>query len=301
MQRKIGAHVSAAAGLHAAVVKAHDMGCNCLQLFSGSPRIWYKKPLDQVDTKEFFEVREKLGVSPVMTHALYLVNLASDNPANLKKSFDSLKYELDFDAKIQGGGVIVHLGSHQGRGWASAREQVAQLIVDILKVTPEESCFLIENAAGQNGKIGDDLVEVRELLEVVDQAGKFVSKGRIGWCFDTCHAHAAGYYLGKSAPQETLFASEKITRGPQSATRTITEQGLWDTLKCIHVNDSRDPYGSGRDRHANLGDGMIPKADMQDFLRNKETVNIPLILEVPGIDGEGPDAENVKRLKTLVE
>ncbi|MBP7768677.1 deoxyribonuclease IV [Candidatus Woesebacteria bacterium] len=300
MKRKIGAHVSAAGGLDAAVVAAASMGCSALQLFSGSPRIWYKKPLEQVAVDQFFIEREKLGVDPVITHALYLVNLASEKSESVTKSIHSLEYELAFDAKIKGGGVVVHLGSHQGRGWESVREQIAGAIIEILQNTPENSCFLIENAAGQNGKIGGDLAEVRELLERAEEQGKYVSTGRLGWCFDTCHAHAAGYYLDKTAPTETLFAAEKITRGPQSALATIESLGLWDSLKCIHVNDSRDPFGSGRDRHANLGEGSIPQSDLRAFLARPEVSSVPLILEVPGIDGEGPDAENVKRLKTLV-
>lgn len=304
MQRKIGAHVSAAGGLENAVKKANEIGCNCLQLFSGSPRVWYRKPINQIVGTAYFEEQKKLNLVPVITHALYLVNLASDKRENVQKSFESLKYELEFDAAIGGGGVVVHIGSHQGRGWASAREQVTQVILDLLAQTPQNSTFLIENAAGQNGKVGDDLNEIQELLTSIESKGKFVSQGRIGWCFDTCHGHAAGYYLGEKPPQEGLFAHEKINRGPQSATEVITSAGLWETLKCVHVNDSRDPYGSGRDRHANLGDGLIPKNDMKYFLnfnQLKQKNEVPLILEVPGIDEEGPDAENVKRLRTLVE
>lgn len=307
MTRKVGAHIGGADGLAGAVAKAAKMGCNAMQIFSGSPRIWQRRSIEAVVTKEYFDAREKLGVAPVVTHALYLVNLASDKPENLEKSFASLKYELEFDAAIQGGGVVVHVGSHQGRGWESARDQVVQLIGDLLQATPENSCFLIENAAGQNGKVGDDLKEVKEILERVEDRGKFVSKGRIGWCLDTCHAHASGYYLGDVAPDLTFTGkSEKDMknshrRGALSARETITVQGLWDTLKCVHVNDSKDPFGSGRDRHQNLGDGLIPQADMKVFLRLPEVQAVPLILEVPGIDEEGPDAENVQRLKRLLE
>jgi deoxyribonuclease-4 len=300
MQRKIGAHVSTAGGLENGVIKAQSIGCNCFQLFSGSPRIWQRKKLAEVETEKYFAEREKWGIGPVITHALYLVNLASDKAENVQKSFNSLKYELEFDAAIQGGGVVVHLGSHQGRGWASAKDQVAKVVGDLLRETPENSTFLIENAAGQNGKVGDDLGEIRELLEVIEKDGQFVSKGRIGWCFDTCHAHAAGYYLGESVPENVVMA-EKITRQPQSALKTISEQGLWEMLKCIHVNDSRDPFGSGKDRHANLGDGNIPQEDLRHFLHFSELKHIPLILEVPGLDGEGPDAANVERLKKILE
>lgn len=292
--------------MHQAVERAAEIGCNAMQIFSGSPRVWNKRPIEQIVDEQFFAAREKLGISPVITHALYLVNLASDKQANLDKSVTSLKYELEFDAAVQGGGVVVHVGSHQGRGWESAREQVVGLISELLADTPDNSCFLIENAAGQNGKVGDDLQEVRQILDGVEAAGGYVSKGRIGWCFDTCHAHAAGYYLGSVAPEMTLEGkSEKDLknahrRGALSAKKTISELELWSTLKCIHVNDSKDPFGSGRDRHQNLGAGEVPQADLEQFLSIPELVAVPLILEVPGLTGDGPDAENVQRLKALL-
>jgi len=306
MTRKVGAHVSGAGGLAESVARAAAMGCNAMQIFSGSPRVWQKRPVNQLVSDEYFAARQQLGVTPVITHALYLVNLASDKQENLEKSVSSLTYELEFDAAIQGGGVVVHVGSHQGRGWESARDQVVTLITKILSQTPAESCFLIENAAGQNGKVGDDLREVKEILERLEDGGGFVSKGRIGWCFDTCHAHAAGYYLGSQAPELVIDGkSEKELknahrRGALSAQATITELGLWEALKCVHVNDSKDPFGSGRDRHQNLGDGAIPLADFAAFLNVPELLAVPLILEVPGLDGAGPDAANVERLLGIV-
>lgn len=299
MQRKIGAHVSTAGGLHTAFERAASIGCNCLQLFSGSPRIWNKKPLAENVTKEFFSEQEKYAITPILTHALYLVNLASDNPETLRKSFESLRYELEFDATIKGSGVIVHVGSHQGRGWENVRAQILEQIAALLAVTPKNSQFLIENAAGQNGKIGGNLAEIQWLLKELEKTGSYVSQKRVGWCFDTCHAHAAGYFLGAGAPQEQLFAAEKIGREPASAHQEISRLELWDALKCIHVNDSRDPFGSGRDRHENLGDGLIGISSLTEFLANPEVQHISLITEVPGIEGGGPDAENIHRLHEL--
>lgn len=300
MQRKIGAHVSAAGGLHTAFARAASIGCDCLQLFSGSPRVWNKKAIAEIVTDKFFSEQHKYSLSPIFTHALYLVNLASDNSETLRKSFESLKYELEFDAAIKGSGVIVHVGSHQGRGWENVRVQIVEQIAALLAVSPDNSLFLIENAAGQNGKIGGNLAEIQWLLKELEKAGDYVSKGRVGWCFDTCHAHAAGYFLGTGAPQEQLFAAEKIGREPASACEEITRLELWDALKCIHVNDSRDPFGSGRDRHDNLGDGLIGTSSLTEFLALPELAHIPLITEVPGIAGEGPDAENIQRLHELI-
>ena len=115
--RLIGAHVSAAGGPHLALERAAGIGCNCVQLFSGSPRVWQKPALATVDVDKITANKEKYLVSPIFTHALYLVNLASDNPELLAKSIASLQYELAFDSRVGGSGVIVHLGSHQGRGF----------------------------------------------------------------------------------------------------------------------------------------------------------------------------------------
>lgn len=283
--RKIGAHVSASGGLHMAVERAYTIGCNAAQLFSGSPRVWAKKPLAEVDVEKMFSKVREYSVSPIFTHALYLVNLASDKDELLRKSFASLKYELEFDALIKGSGVVVHLGSHKGAGWDAVKEQVRDELVKLLKATPATSRLLIENSAGQKGKIGSPLEEVRWLLDELETVGGFVTENRVGWCFDTCHGFASGYALAS---------------GEKNALDTIEELGLWSTLYCIHVNDSKDPFESGRDRHENLGDGTIPAADMKAFLNDPRLLEIPLILEVPGIDKEGPDAENVTRLKKIV-
>ena len=238
------------------------------------------------DTEKLFANVRKLSVSPIFTHALYLVNLASDKPDLLRKSFDALKYELEFDALIRGSGVVVHVGSHQGRGWDSVKNQIVIEIDKLLRVTPNPSKFLIENSAGQKGKIGSPLEEVKWLLDELENWGGYVSANRVGWCFDTCHAFASGYHLAGA--------------GERVALEEIPCLKLWDTLSVIHTNDSKDPFESGRDRHENLGDGTIPAEEWQAFLNDENVVKIPLILEVPGIKKEGPDAENVRRLKQLV-
>ncbi len=297
--RKIGAHVSASGGLYKAVERANEIGANCVQLFSGSPRVWRRTELSMFDTSKLFAKQKELSVEPIFTHSLYLINLASDKPELLEKSFNALKYDLEFDSLIKGSGIIVHLGSHQGRGWEAVREQVAEQIVNLLKVTPEDSTFLIENSAGQNGKLCSNLEEIRWLIDRVEDLGgsksnflsnsslRAESKSRLGWCFDTCHSHAAGYYLGEE-PQSLVS---------KSAIEEITKLDLWGKLKCIHVNDSRDDFDSGRDRHANLGEGNIPVADFEYFFNYEKVLEIPLILEVPGLDGNGPDAHNIEILK----
>ncbi|MBU0974171.1 deoxyribonuclease IV [Patescibacteria group bacterium] len=306
--RKIGAHVSVSGGLYKAIERASKIGANCVQLFSGSPRVWKRKDLTEFNTLKLFSKQKELAVDPIFIHSLYLINLASNKPELLEKSFNALKYDLEFDSLVKGSGIIVHLGSHQGRGWESAREQVVQQIAGLLSVTPRDSTFLIENSAGQNGKLCSNLEEIRWLMDRVFELGGEKSnflmnmfKKRLGWCFDTCHAHAAGYALGENrnfrVETEKTHIILKNSFMKKTALEEITALKLWSTLKCIHVNDSKDDFNSGRDRHANLGEGNIPTEDFIYFLNYKKILKIPLLLEVPGLDKNGPDAHNIAILK----
>lgn len=285
VKRRIGAHVSAAGGVDKAIDRAVAIGCNSAQIFSGSPRVWKRSEIDDAVIQKMVSKRKEYDVEPIFTHSLYLVNLASEKPDLLRKSFEALQYDLEFDARIAGAGIIVHLGSHLGKGWEAVREQVAAKIDDLLAHTSDESTFLIENSAGQKGKLCSDLSEIRWLLD------QLRSK-RVGWCFDTCHGHAAGYALGT----EQLAHSQE---GRGLAVDAISQFNLWDDLKCIHVNDSKDPYNSGRDRHENIGFGQIPEADLREFLNCEKLIEVPLATEVPGMEGNGPDAENVAKIKEL--
>ncbi|HCC84089.1 MAG TPA: hypothetical protein DEP87_00155 [Candidatus Pacebacteria bacterium] len=272
--RRLGAHLSTSGGVDQAVRQAAAIGANCLQVFSGSPRMWRRTSLDKIDAVKIQTAQNELDVRPIFTHALYLVNLASDKSELVQISAESLKHDLRFDSHIQGSGVVVHLGSHQGRGFEAMKLQLVEQLRQILADTPPNSTLLIENSAGQNGKIASDLTEIRWLLSQV-------SSSRLNWCFDTCHAFAAGINLASVAAE-------------------LTALDLWSSLKVIHLNDSRDPFNSGRDRHGNFGEGTIPTESLRHFLQTPQVKSIPLITEAPGFDGHGPDAENIIRMKTLV-
>ncbi len=278
MNRKIGAHLSTAGGVDKAVERAHALGANALQVFSGSPRMWRRTPLANIDVQKIWSNQEKYLVKPIFTHALYLVNLASDNQELVEKSTQALIHDLNFDAYIKGAGVVVHLGSHQGRGFAAVKNDLVDRIKVILENTPSSSTFIIENSAGQNGKIASDLTEIKWLVE------RLKSK-RVKWCFDTCHGFAAG----------------KKLVGADSVINEMEQLSLLESLACLHVNDSRDQFDSGRDRHANIGEGEIGLETLKGFLNDQRLTMIPIITEVPGADGNGPDEENITRLWKLVK
>lgn len=325
MMRFIGGHVSASGGLDKAAKRAAEIGGNAMQVFTGSPRVWKSKSADEFDYEALAAAREREGIEKAVIHATYLVNLASDNQELVEKSVRALVNDLNVCARGKFEGVVVHVGSHQGRGYEAMAEQMVEAIKRILSESEEGGVFLIENSAGQNGKIASRLEEVADLIDGVGGGN------RLGWCVDTCHAHASGIALGgeilrqsgsshvaRSAQDDSLslFSLDNESNdqgdlfgtGNESSTsnevKLLAEEigrlGLWKQLKCVHVNDSKDGFGSGRDRHENLGDGQIHGEDMAEFLNQKELEEIPLLLEVPGIEGKGPDGENIERLKRLV-
>jgi len=291
MKKLLGGHVSAAGGPHMAVERAAAIGGNAVQIFSGSPRVWARPALESVDAEKVFSKQKELGVEAIITHSIYLLNLASENPESVRKSIDVLKFDMKFNVKLKGQGIVVHVGSSTGRGWDAVKEQTAKNIAEVMAASPKESYFLIENAASQNGKIGGTLDEVRWLIDTV-------KADNLGWCFDTCHGFAGAYYLGK--PGEKPDGESLKGQTVQSAIEEIERLKLHDTLRCVHVNDSRDPFASGRDRHDNLGEGNIDQSDLKYFLNHELIKDKILILEVPGENKEGPDKANMDRLKKLV-
>jgi deoxyribonuclease IV len=286
VQRRVGAHLSIAGGYEHGIERAIAIGADALQLFSGSPRVWQRPPMDKMAIARLTDASTTHDVRPLFVHALYLVNLASDNTEIVQKSKDVLIYEMQFNSAIGGSGLIVHLGSHQGRGWAASRDQLAVLIGDIIDAAGVDSPFLIENSAGQNGKLCSDLREIRWLIDTIDRP-------QVGWCYDTCHGWAAGY-TALSADNSAYSTVDK------DLFATVDKFHLWKNLQCFHVNGSRDPFGAGRDRHANVGDGLLPTTEIAAVINHPQWQHVPIITEAPGWDGNGPDARNINDIRKLL-
>lgn len=281
----IGAHLSVAGGYNNAIDRAVAVGADAVQVFSGSPRVWARPAIVPAQLQAFAEYGKENGMRSIFVHALYLVNLASDSAESVQKSSNALLNDLIFGKYFNCDGVVVHLGSHQGRGWEAVKEQVVvqiQKIIDAAAEQDSQTPFLIENSAGQKGKLCSDLNEVRWLLDRVDRPN-------LGWCYDTCHGWAAGYSATQPADHDhDLFA-------------TLDALNLWTGLRCVHMNDSRDPFASGRDRHANIHDGTLTTQEWQALTQHPKFSQVPVITEVPGLDGNGPDAENIRRIRGLFE
>ena len=278
--RRVGGHVSTSGGIGNAIDNTLAIGGNCMQIFAGSPRMWARTPYP-LSAAESFKARIKeLDLAPVYIHALYLTNLDSDNPELIEKSKKALVMDMANGAAIGAAGVILHIGSHQGRGWESVRAQVITGIKDVLDKTPEDSVLILENDAGQNGKIGS----LQELHEILDD----IPSNRLKVCLDTAHTHEGDDYdLAAEAGLNKWIADIEKYLG-------------WDKLVVLHLNDSKTPHGSHRDMHENIGAGTIGDDGLYRLLNHPKLASLPLLLEVPGLDKTGPDKANIDKVKSLI-
>lgn len=277
IERRVGGHVSVAGGLSKAINNALEIGGNCMQIFAGSPRLWARKEYEQASVDQFLDLVESNNLGPVFIHALYLVNLASEKPDLLAKSIDALVMDLTNGAKIKSAGVVVHIGSHLGLGFDAVKDRVVESIITILSKT--SGCdLLLENDAGQNGKIGS-FEELSYLISKVDDP-------RLRICLDSAHMFAEGVDLRSSSEVVKLVD-------------TLKELKLLDRVKCLHLNDSASDLGSHRDIHANLGEGEIGLGGLSNLVNHPELKHLPLILETPGVDHSGPDTKNISVARSL--
>jgi len=272
-----GAHCSG--GIKKALDHADELGADALQLFVQSPRAWRFPDHDPKDLAAFRERRAELGMGAVVVHALYLVNLATQNDEFYEKSVTTMCSTMDAACAIEAEGVIFHVGSHLGAGFEAGLERVVPALKQILGHCSETTWLLMENSAGTGATIGRS---IEELALIFDRLG---GHPRLGVCLDSCHLYASGYDVTDEAALDEAL---------DELDRSI---GL-DRLRALHVNDSAVPLGSNRDRHANIGEGLMGRK-LSVFLRHPKLQGLPAVLETPGPDGHGPDADEVKKAKRL--
>jgi deoxyribonuclease-4 len=273
----LGAHCSG--GIKKALERADEIGADSLQLFVQSPRAWRFPDHDPADLAAFRERRQELGIGAVVVHALYLVNLANPSDEFYEKSLATMCSTMDAACAIEADGVIFHVGSHLGAGLEAGLERAVPAMRQILDHCSETTWLLVENSAGAGGTIGRSLDELVTLVDACDR------HERLGVCLDSCHLWVSGYDVTDRAALDALLAD---------VDRSI---GL-DRLRALHVNDSAAPLGSNRDRHANIGDGLLGH-DLGAFVGHPRLQGMPALLEVPGKDGKGPDADEIRKLKEL--
>jgi deoxyribonuclease-4 len=266
----LGAHLSSAGGIHQAVGRAAEIGCRSLQVFPQSPRVWKPAVHSDEDLARFRRLAAEADLVAV-THAPYLINLAGTDPLTVERSEAVLAQALRTTRGLGALAVIVHLGSHLGSGFEAGLARAAPVLERVLELAGDGTWLLLENTAGAGGTMG---LTVEELALVIDRCGRHPW---LGVCLDSCHLYASGVDVGDPAALDATL-DELDSR-----------IGL-DRLKALHINDSQMPLGSNRDRHANIGEGLIGER-ISVFLGSPRMQGLPAVLETIGHDGNGFDAD----------
>jgi deoxyribonuclease IV len=275
----IGAHVSTAGGLEKAVERGSERGCESIQVFHQSPRMWRPTRYGEEDFAAFREAMEASPVEAVVIHAVYLINCATKEADLRKKSLTSLTHALRIGDGIGAAGVVLHPGAQKGEPLGPSMRRAAKVIATAL--SDSDSCpLLLEQTAGHKGLLGRDFDQTAELIELAGGGD------RLGLCLDSCHMFVQGYDVTDADRLAEVLdeADEKV--------------GL-DRLRCVHVNDAAAPLGSCRDRHANIGKGEMGRGGLAAFLSEPRFEGLPATLETPGPERKGPDRKEVSAAKRL--
>lgn len=276
---KLGSHVgcSGANMLLDSVNEALSYGANCLMLYTGAPQNTIRKPLSQMKIKEANELLEKNNMSAldIVVHAPYIVNLA--NPDLEKRNFaiaflsEEIKRTYAIGSKL----IVLHPGCYLKQTVEEGISLIAYGINKMIENTKEtDVIILLETMAGKGTEVGRTFEELKQIIDLVSD------KTRIGVCFDTCHTNDAGYDLNHY--EEVIQKFDEII-------------GI-DMIKCFHINDSKNPLGSHKDRHANIGEGSLGLELLRKIVHDERFVNIPHILETPYINGVAPYKEEIELL-----
>ncbi|HEY8408855.1 MAG TPA: deoxyribonuclease IV [Gaiellaceae bacterium] len=275
----IGAHLSSAGGIHTAVDRAEAIGAESLQVFTQSPRAWRPTNHHPANLEKFRERREEVGLHGVLCHALYLCNFAATDDAIYEKSVIALRTTMQVACGIGADGVVFHVGSHLGAGFDKGLERVLPALELVLELCDDTTWLLMENSAGAGGTIGRSIEELATLYERLDR------HPRLGVCLDSCHLYVSGVDVTDAATLDALLDDLDDAIG-------------LDRLRALHVNDAAAPLGSNRDRHANIGDGLLGE-ELGVFLGHPRLQGLPAVLEVEGKDRKGVDKEQIDLAKGI--
>jgi deoxyribonuclease-4 len=275
----IGAHVSTAGGLVQAHTRGVERGCEAIQVFNQSPRMWRPTRWKRDDVAEFLELMKSGPIRSVTIHAVYLINPATKDREMRRKSAESLIHALRMGDEIRADGVVLHPGSTVGE----PREEALPRVGDMLRHALDESerCrLLLENTAGAGNTLGRSFEELGELVELGG------GHRRLGICLDSCHMLASGF---------DIRTADKLTGVIDDCTKLLGQS----RLRCLHMNDSQAPLGSNRDRHAPPGDGEIGARGCAAFLSEPRFEKLPVLFEGPGKAGKAVAKEDIDRMKQL--
>lgn len=277
---RLGKHVSIAGGLHKAVTRAVNIGCNAVQIFVKNPRGWKGKELTEKACEKFKKFRTEAELDPVVVHSTYLINIASPKEDLWKKSVQGLKDDYRRSVRIGADYLVFHPGSHTGSGVEAGIKKIASGIDRVLNEIEGKTKLLLENVDGSGTKIGAKFPELEYIISLTE------NQDRLGICVDTCHSYAFGYNLASESGLNKLLEEIEV------------ELGL-EKLKVIHINDSVYELNSKKDEHAHIGEGEIGRKGFTEIINHPDLAEIPLILETPWFDDrdDDPDVDIIKELR----
>ena len=271
----LGAHMPTSGGLGKALINGKGIGCDAVQVFTSSPQQWHSKPVTPEMVVAFQTAKKETGITEVVSHDSYLINLSAVLDEQREKSIKGLKGEMGRCGEYGIQYVVSHIGARTGQEEDVALKKAADGIKEVLADTPESVVLLMETTAGQGSALNSKFDEIARLLDMVKNAE------RLAVCLDTCHIFVAGYDIRTKETYERTFAEFDRLVGLSK-------------LKVIHCNDSKKDLGSKVDRHEHIGEGCIGPEGFRLLVNDKRFENVPILLETP----EAPEGHE-KNLKTL--
>ena len=278
-----GAHESIAGGVYNAITRGQEATCDAIQIFNKSNSQWRAKKLVAEEIDQYFAAIEETGVTVACSHSSYLINIGSPDDALQTKSRNSLQEETERCNRLKVPNLVFHPGSHVGTGEEPGMDRIAENMNKVLEEIRDNTVtFCLETTAGQGSNLGYTFEQIAYMLDLVDD------KDHVGVCLDTCHIFAAGYAITDPKDyKKTIKAFDDII-------------GM-DNLKIVHTNDSKTEFGSKKDRHEHIGEGLIGVRAFENFVNDKRFSDIPFILETPKGDDLSDDVKNLTKLRSLVK
>ncbi len=285
MEALLGAHLSIAGGIHRALLRGKALKCRAIQIFTTSPNRWRTRPLSAAEIEAFQRTRRLTGINAVLSHASYLVNLASADPLLYSKSIAAVTEEIRRCHHLGITSVLVHPGFHGGRGEKAGLRRVSAAVERVLAATKDlDVRIVLETTAGQGTALGCRFGHFKALFDRIRDVA------RVGICVDTCHVFAAGCDLRDRQAYDRMI-------------RAVEDSVGLEKLEAFHLNDSCGELGSRVDRHAHIGEGRIGLEPFRFILQDGRFLRVPKIIETPkegAFHGpDGPDCENLARLRSL--
>ncbi len=278
----LGSHMSIAGGVEKSISRGESIQSTCIQIFTASNRQWSFKKFTSDEIEAFKESLSISSIECVFSHASYLINLGSPKKDTQEKSIEALVAELTRCHQLGLPYVVLHPGSSLKSDPQECMKLIAQNLDKAIEESAGTTQILLENMAGQGTAVAYRFEQLGSIYQHIQ------NKDRVGICFDTAHAFAAGYKFDTSQSYEAMWE------------QFDTFIGL-ENLKAIHINDSKKPLGSRVDRHEHIGQGEIGLEAFRLLMKDKRFSHIPKVLETPKSEGLKEDRDNMKILLELLD